>query len=110
MAVVLHMTAKEGSRLWHGFAGQDGSVFSRGGASKPEPYSVEVSSRYRDFSPTMPSNAIPEIDVPISLRGRLGQTHQSFNNWLHISRITSHLVCGCPLGSGNRNLLRCQPR
>ena len=30
MAVVLHMTAEEGSRLWHGFAGQGGSVFSRG--------------------------------------------------------------------------------
>ena len=30
MAVVLHMTAEEGSRLWHGFAGQWGSMFSRG--------------------------------------------------------------------------------
>ena len=30
MAVVLHMTAEEGSRLWHGFADQGGSVFSRG--------------------------------------------------------------------------------
>jgi hypothetical protein len=30
MAVVLHITAEEGSRLWHGFAGQGASVFSRG--------------------------------------------------------------------------------
>ena len=30
MAVVLHMTAEEGLRLWHGFAGEGGSVFSPG--------------------------------------------------------------------------------
>ena len=30
MAVVLHVTAEEGSRLWHGFSGQGASVFSRG--------------------------------------------------------------------------------
>ena len=43
MAVVLHMTAEEGSRLWHGFAEQGGVCFQEGSGSKPEPYSVEVS-------------------------------------------------------------------
>ena len=38
MAVVLHMTAEEGSRLWHGFAGQGGSVFFKKGAGRnPNP-------------------------------------------------------------------------
>jgi hypothetical protein len=31
MAVVLHMTAKEGSRLGHGFAGQDGTCVFKSG-------------------------------------------------------------------------------
>ena len=38
MAVVLHMTAEEGSRLWHGFAGQGVKVevcFQEGSGSKP---------------------------------------------------------------------------
>ena len=40
---MLHMAAKEGSRLWDGFAGEDGKcVFKRGSGSKPEPYSVEI--------------------------------------------------------------------
>src|SRR6267154_2651400 len=43
MAVVLHVTAEEGSRLWHGFAGQGRLCFQEGSGSKPEPYSVEVS-------------------------------------------------------------------
>ena len=58
MAVVLHMTAEEGSRLWHGFAGQGGSVFFKKGAGRnPNPTLSRcpgpdfVNERYRDFSP-----------------------------------------------------------
>ena len=43
MAVVLHVTAEEGSRLWHGFVGQCRLCFQEGSGSKPEPYSAEVS-------------------------------------------------------------------
>jgi hypothetical protein len=57
MAFVLHMTAEEGSRLWHGFAGQVGSVFSRGERVETRTLlcrGVEghdfVSERYRDLS------------------------------------------------------------
>jgi hypothetical protein len=38
---MLHMTAEEGSRLWHGFAGKGGLCLQEGSGSKPEPYSVE---------------------------------------------------------------------
>jgi len=56
MAVVLHMTAEEGSRLWHGFAGQGGVCFQEGSGSKPDPTLSRcrgpdfVSERYGDIS------------------------------------------------------------
>ena len=51
MAVVLHVTAEGGSRLWQGFAGQGGLCFQEGSGSKPEPYSVEVSRAGFSFCP-----------------------------------------------------------
>jgi len=42
MAVVLLMTAEEGSRLWHSLQVKGGEcAFQEGSGSKPEPYSVE---------------------------------------------------------------------
>ena len=66
MAVVLHVTAEEGSRLWHGFAGQWGSMFSRGERVETRTLlcrgvegQIFVSERYRDIMPTIDLATVP---------------------------------------------------
>ena len=89
MAVVLHMTAEEGSRLWHGFAGQGRLCFQDGSGSKPNPTLSKcrgpdfVIERYRDFSP---ADSLERSANPVSLGNPAFATPVLSNNgWPFLS-------------------------